>query len=58
MATTYKVQIKCEGTFETNYTTTNKKQAVQRSKDLAAAGYDGRIVTAKGHVSQTWELVK
>jgi len=58
MATTYKVQVKCDGGYETNYTTTSKKLAVRKAKDLAAAGYDGRIVTARGYVSQSWELVK
>lgn len=57
MATTYKVQIKCDdGTYETNKTTTDKRAAERRSQDLAAAGYDGRIVTAKGNEVNSWEI--
>lgn len=55
--TTYKVQIRCEdGTYETNKMTTDKSAAERRSQDLAAAGYDGRIVTAKGREVNSWEI--
>lgn len=56
--TTYIVQIAVGKNFETNTKTSNRSEAMRRGQDLAAAGYDGRIVTAKGHVSQTWKLIE
>jgi len=53
---TYHVQIKTETGYETHSTKTRLEAAVRVSHDLAAAGYDGRIVTAKGHVPQEWTI--
>ena len=54
--TEYRVEVKTESGYEHNLTTANKRAAENRSKDLAVAGYDGRIVTARGHVVQEWTI--
>lgn len=56
--TEYRIQIKTDSGYETSATTSSLKTANNRAKDLASCGYDGRIVTAKGHVSQEWEIVR
>lgn len=53
---TYKIQIKTASGYETNCTKSTLVSASRVSRDLAAAGYDGRIVTSKGRVSQEWTI--
>lgn len=55
--TTYRIEIKTKTGYDLHSKTTDRKSAMRKSQDLAAAGYDGRIVTAKGHVTQEWAMV-
>jgi hypothetical protein len=55
--TEYRVEIECaDRTHETNFRTHDKRMAERRARDLAAAGYCGRIVTARGHVVNEWTV--
>lgn len=54
--TTYKIQIKTPTGHATHDTKSTLSAANRVSQDLAAAGYDGRIVTDKGRVSQEWTI--
>jgi hypothetical protein len=55
--TEYRVEIECvDRTHETNFSTDNRRAAERRARDLAAAGYCGRIVTARGHVVNEWTV--
>jgi hypothetical protein len=55
--TTYLVQVKSNGEMQTVKTTSNRREAMRLSRDLAASWESGQVVTAKGHECQTWRRV-
>jgi hypothetical protein len=54
--TTYLVQIKRDGGYETALKTSSRRKALTTGYDLAREMYDGRVITEKGYVSQEWEI--
>jgi len=55
--TKYLVQVKNDGEMQTVKTTTNRREALRLSQDLAASWEQGRIVTEKGRECQSWKRV-
>lgn len=56
--TTYNVQIKTESGYETHSKVSSKRKADTVVRDLCSAGIqEGRVVTDKGHESQSWQIV-
>lgn len=57
--TTYKIQIKTDAGYEDHSEVSSKGKADRIVRDLVAAGVqEGRVVTAKGHESQSWKIVQ
>ncbi len=54
--TTYLVQIKRDGGYETVLKTSGRRKALTTGYDLAREMYDGRVITEKSYVSQEWEI--